>query len=174
MKNYTKESFKEKLQNINFPDYERFQSSTLAYSDFINKLTDTIDDIAPMKQSKIKNSSQEWFDGEIAEKNFSDKLFSKFKKTKLHIDWDLYREARNIVESLIKLKKKDFYKNKLNENVGNPKDLWKVLSDMGATKKNSRSGAHNISLKVDDEIVSDPTKTSNIFKTFFSEISKAS
>ena len=44
---------------------------------------------------------------------------------------------------------------------------------MGATKKNSRSGAHNISLKVDDEIVSDPTKTSNIFKTFFSEISKS-
>ena len=83
MKNYTKESFKEKLQNINFPDYERFQSSTLAYSDFINKLTDTIDDIAPMKQSKIKNSSQEWFDGEIAEKiAIRDKLFAKFKKNK--------------------------------------------------------------------------------------------
>ena len=61
MKDYTKESFQEKLQNINVPNYERFQSSTLAYSDFINKLTDTIDDIAPMKQSKIKNSSQEWF-----------------------------------------------------------------------------------------------------------------
>ena len=43
---------------------------------------------------------------------------------------------------------------------------------MGATKRKSNSGAQNIPLKLDDEVVFDPTKTSNIFKTFFSEISK--
>ena len=60
-----------------------------------------------MKQSKVKNNSQEWYDGEIAEKIAArDKLFKKFKKSKLHIDKDLFKEARNSVVNLIKKKKR--------------------------------------------------------------------
>ena len=46
---------------------------------------------------------QEWFDGEIADeiKN-QDKLFKKFKKSKLHLDKDIYNSAR------YKLQKNDF------------------------------------------------------------------
>ena len=43
--------------------------------------------VAPIKSRRIKQNSQEWFDGEVAEKkSFLDKLFKKFKKSKLHID----------------------------------------------------------------------------------------
>ena len=56
-----------------------FRDANLAYSDFINKLTGVINSIAPMKQRKMKNNSQEWFDGEVAEKiAIRDKLFQKF------------------------------------------------------------------------------------------------
>ena len=68
MKNYTKEILKEKLQSINFPNYTNFQNTNSAYSDFINKITVIINSIAPMKHSKVKNNSQEWFDGEVAVK----------------------------------------------------------------------------------------------------------
>ena len=106
MKNYTKEILKEKLQLINFPNYTHFQNTNSAYSDFINKITVIINSIAPMKHSKVKNNSQEWFDGEVAVKiAIRDKLFQKFKKSKLHVDKDLFRKARNEVESLIKNKK---------------------------------------------------------------------
>ena len=43
--------------------------------------------VAPIKSRRIKQNSQEWFDGEVAEKkSVLDKLFKKFKKSKLHID----------------------------------------------------------------------------------------
>ena len=90
MKKYTKLLFKEKLEDINFPNYENFQDTNLAYSDFINKLTCVINTIAPIKKKKVKNNSQDWFDGEVAEKiAIRDKLFKKFKKSKLHVDHDL-------------------------------------------------------------------------------------
>ena len=46
-----------------------------------------IDRVAPIKERRVKQNSQEWFDGEIADeiKN-RDKLFKKFKKSKLHLD----------------------------------------------------------------------------------------
>ena len=52
MKKYTKLLFKEKLEDINFPNYENFQDAGLAYSDFTNKLTSIINNIAPLKKKK--------------------------------------------------------------------------------------------------------------------------
>ena len=48
----------------------------------------------PLKERRVKQNSQEWFDGEIADeiKN-QDKLFKKFKKSKLQIDKDIYNAA---------------------------------------------------------------------------------
>ena len=41
---------------------------------------------------RIKNTSTEWFDGEIAEKlSIRDKLFKKLKSSRLNIDWEIYR-----------------------------------------------------------------------------------
>ena len=111
MKKYTEDIFKENLKNVNFPNYEDFQDTNSAYSDFVGKLTGIINRIAPMKQCKVKNNSQEWYDGEIAEKiGIRDKLFKKFKKSKLHIDKDLFRKARNDVENTIKRRKKYIFR----------------------------------------------------------------
>ena len=77
-KNYSAELFEEALQNIDFPNYEDFIDVDVAYSDFIFKLTNVIDKMAPMKQAKIKNNTQEWFDEEVADKiNIRGKIFQK-------------------------------------------------------------------------------------------------
>ena len=47
-----------------------------AYSNFIQKLTEIIDKVAPLESKRIKRNSQEWFDSEILEKLIiRDKLF---------------------------------------------------------------------------------------------------
>ena len=54
-----------------------------------------IDKVAPMKERRVKQNSQEWFDGEIAnEIKNRDRLFKKSKKSKLHIDKDIYNAVR--------------------------------------------------------------------------------
>ena len=111
MKKYTKEIFVEKLKTVKFPNYENFQDANSAYSDFLSKLADVINKVAPFKQSKVKNRSQDWFDGEVAEKiSARDKLFKKFKKSRLHVDEICFKEARNVAENFIKKKKKNTLK----------------------------------------------------------------
>ena len=72
-----------------FPNYELFTDVNAAYSDFINKLMSVINEIAPFQEVRVKNRTEEWFDGEVSESiKVKDKLFKKFKKSKLQIDRD--------------------------------------------------------------------------------------
>ena len=69
-----------------------------------------IDKVAPIKEMRVKQNSQEWFDGEIAnEIKNCDKLFKKFKKSKLHIAKDIYNAARYKVRKMIFNKKRSFF-----------------------------------------------------------------
>ena len=77
-----------------------------AYSNFIQKLMEVIDKVAPVKSKRIKRNSQEWFDSEISEKLIiRDKLFKKYKKTRLHVDKEIYKRARYSVQNIIAKKK---------------------------------------------------------------------
>ena len=94
-KHYTVHLFEQELSKLNFPNYRNFNDINEAYNDFIQKIMNVIDKVAPLKERWVKQNSQEWFDGEIADeiKN-QDKLFRKFKKSKLQIDKDIYNAAR--------------------------------------------------------------------------------
>ena len=76
LKHYTVNVFVEKLQKVNFSNYERFSCIDPAYTDFLNKLIKVVNEIAPSKEIRIKNNTQEWFAREIAELiHACDKLF---------------------------------------------------------------------------------------------------
>ena len=102
LKNYTIDAFHLLLSNATFPNYELFPDVNAAYSDFINKLMSIINQIAPFKEVRVKNRTEEWFDGEVAESiKARDKLFNKFKKSKLLIDKELFKAARNSTQILV-------------------------------------------------------------------------
>ena len=61
-----------------------------------------IDKIAPYKSKQVKGNTQKWFDGEVLEKsNLRNKLFKKFKKSRLHIDKELYKKSKYYALKLI-------------------------------------------------------------------------
>ena len=68
-----------------------------------------IDKIVPIEERQIKQKSQEWFNEETADqiKN-RDKLFKKFKKSKLHTGKVIYNMARYKVKKMIFHKKRTF------------------------------------------------------------------
>ena len=67
------------------------------YSDLTSKIFDVVNKVEPTKTIRVKNNTNKWFDREIAEKIAArDKLFRKFKKSKLYVDKILYKEVRNI------------------------------------------------------------------------------
>ena len=65
-----------------------------------------IDKVAPMKERQVKQNFQEWFGMEWNR----DRLFKKFKKSKLRIDKDIYNAARHKLQKMIIYKKEHFWK----------------------------------------------------------------
>ena len=69
-------------------------------------MIEVVNNIAPLKTARIKNKSNEWFDSEIAEKlSIRDQLFKKSKSSRLNIDWEIYKEARNEFQRTTKQEK---------------------------------------------------------------------
>ena len=70
-----------------------------------------MDKVAHMKERRVKQNSQEWFDEEIADeiKN-RNRLFKKSKKSKLHIEKDIYNAARYKLQKMVINKKEHFLK----------------------------------------------------------------
>ena len=70
-----------------------------------------IDKVAPMKERRVKQNSQEWFDGEIADRiQNRDRLFKKFTKSKLNVDKDIYNAVRYKLQKMIINKREHFLK----------------------------------------------------------------
>ena len=167
-KHYTVHLFE---QELNFPNYQNYNEINEAYNDFIQKITSVIDKVAPIKERRVKRNSQEWFDGEIADeiKN-RDKLFKKFKKSKLHIDKDIYNAVRYKVRKMIFDKKRSFFEKELSESIGKPKDLWKELKSLGLPHK--ISSCEVIALKINNTVEHDANLILEGFKNYYSTLAE--
>ena len=72
MKNLSTGINEETLGKLTFPDYEKFFTLT-------SKILNVLNKVAPKKTIRVKNNTNEWFDGETAEKIAArNKLFRKF------------------------------------------------------------------------------------------------
>ena len=89
-----------------------------------------------MKDIQVKGNSKLWFDSDIMEAiKVRDKLKERFLRTKLHVDHESFKKQRNSVQQKIKNKKTNFVRNQLQKNTKKPKELWKVLKNIGLPSK---------------------------------------
>ena len=96
---YSVDEYEKALGKVTFSNYDKFHNINKAYNDFFQKLIEVINNISPLKTARKNNTSNEWFDREIAEKlSIRDKLFKKFKSSRLNVDWKIYKEARNDIQ----------------------------------------------------------------------------
>ena len=65
--NYSVDIYEKSLSRVDFPNYHNFENINDAYSNFTQKVKGVIDLVAPIKSRRIKQNSQEWFNGEVAE-----------------------------------------------------------------------------------------------------------
>ena len=103
LKKYSAETFTDALKKVQFPNQNIFSNVNFAYSDPLNKISDTTDSVASIKEIRIKQNTQEQFDNKIAEAR--EKYFKKFKKSNLLIDYNFYIDAKYNTQKLIKQKK---------------------------------------------------------------------
>ena len=58
LKKYNAEIFINALKTVHFPDYNIFPIVNVADCHILNKISDTIDRVAPIKETRIKNSTE--------------------------------------------------------------------------------------------------------------------
>ena len=62
-------------------------------------LQEAVNEIAPMKDIRVKGNSKPWFDSDIMEAiRARDKLKKRFLRTKLHVDHECFKEQRNSIQ----------------------------------------------------------------------------
>ena len=64
-KHYTFNLLEQELLKLKLPNYQNRYETNKAYIDFIKKLMSVIEMVAPIKERRVKQISQEWFDGKI-------------------------------------------------------------------------------------------------------------
>ena len=67
MRNDSKELLLKKLRLLEFPKCSGFIDINTAYSHFLQLIISVIDEIAPMKEIRARNNTQEWMDEEVLE-----------------------------------------------------------------------------------------------------------
>ena len=165
-KNYTKEIFLDKLRQIKFPNYMEYEGINAAYSHFVELITNIVNEIAPVREIRIRKDSQEWMDHEVFEGIRSrEKLLKKFRTSKIHSDYVNFKKARYHLQNLIKQKKKSFIVGKLNENIGKPKELWKCLKSLGLSS--GKESPSKICLSDEGKPCFDDKTNADIFREFF-------
>ena len=96
-----------------------------------------------------------------------DKLFRKFKKSKLNLEEILYKETRNTAEALIKGKKRKLLQEELSENIVKPKELWKIIKKLGLPDK--KDPTRNICFNTKKDLTFFRRPIANTFKNCFAK-----
>ena len=108
-KKCTVNAYKDAPKKVNFLNYKLFNDVNEAYSSSFQKIRIVVDSIVPCKTKRVKANTQKWFEGEVLENiNTRDKLFKKIKKSRLHIDKELYKKAKYNTLKLIAAKNEHF------------------------------------------------------------------
>ena len=93
------------------------------------------------------------------------KLKSPFKKKEVHQQYKYYR---NLLSTLMKKSKQNYYEQFFKNNLNNLKNIWKGIRSLIAIKNSSASNMHMLAHK--GATVTDSLHIANIFNDYFSSI----
>ena len=80
LKKYSAEIYINALEAVQCPNCNIFSNANVVYLDLL--ILDTVDNVAPIKEIRIKNNTQDWFDNETVKAiKIRDNFF--FKKSKI-------------------------------------------------------------------------------------------
>lgn len=171
MKNFDQKVFLGKLNRKDWFKVLNCEQVDKAWSIFRNFFMDVVDDVAPVKEIRLKQKTESWFNGDIHHLvHERDKALFRFRKSKDSKVYDEYKMLRNKVQSEVKKAKRNYVKLEIKENKNCPKKLWKTIKELGISSKSKSACKIGLKNENSDEIIFDDEKVASSFNTFFSNI----
>ena len=81
-----------------------------------------------------------------------DKLLKKARNSNLPEDWSRFTQAKRQNTNVLSKTKRRFFREKIDENKGNPKGVWKALKSLSGT---SKRGVRINEISTENKVVSD-------------------
>ena len=128
MRHYSKESLLKKLADINWEEILACNDINNAWCKFKFLFLNIIDEISPVKEVRIKCRTEPWMNDNIfLDIRQRDRYLRLYKKNRNKEMYSEYCKLRNKVQRDVKKAKAEYFRNKIEENKGNPKKLWQTL-----------------------------------------------
>ena len=170
MKNYCSEVFIEKLKEVNWENVFRCSNVNDAWDSFKTMFLEVIDNIAPVKEIRVKGRTEPWMTSDILEMIYErDQILTLANKNKSIIELRKhFNVVRNKVSDKIREAKSNYFSNKVEENKNDPKSLWKQFKSLGYSNKTKEKS--RIVIEIDNEKSFDPKKVAQFMCNFFINI----
>ncbi len=125
------DNFRKDIQNANLGSSPAMSISE-AVREYNNVLKELFDEHAPLKEKVVTvRPSAKWYSDEIKQaKRKRRKLERQWRKSKLEIHRQLYRDQCNEVTKLLKSSRQSYYADLIRENASNQKELFKVMDKL--------------------------------------------
>lgn len=130
------------LDLIEYTWPENLKTTNEKANHLVQIVTEKLNIYAPIIEKRVvtKWGSKEWWTPQIGEEiSKRDRLFKRATITKLEDDWNLYRQQRNSVVSLIRDQKQNFYHQKIDEVKGDSKEMWDTLKYIFSPKRQTKN-----------------------------------
>ena len=169
-KNYTRELFLGHLRSVDWTSVFLARHVDESLGQFVSLLHGVLDRVAPLRDIKVKQKTEPWFNGDIqAGIRRRDVLFKRFRKDRGNVE--LYREycrMRNKVQRDVKLAKEFYFRGQIERNRNNSGKLWTQLKDLGYG--GSRKSDGNIVLEDGGTKHFDVGTVAKVFNKFFTNV----
>ena len=99
--------------------------------------------------------------------NERDSFLRKARKTESEVDWSTYWRLRNQVSNRIKIERRRYQRNEIQDNLANPKSFWRAMKNIFPNKERKSSTVQSIITDEGETITSKSTivEKFNIFFT---------
>ena len=98
--------------------------------------------------------------------NERDSFLRKARKTGSEVDWSTYRRLRNQVSNRIKIEKRRYQRNEIQDNLANPKSFWRAMKSIFPNKERKSSTVQSIITDEGETITSKSTILSRNLTSF--------
>lgn len=106
------------------------------YDNIMNNLKSNVELVAPLKTINCKSNHLPWYDQEVINlarsRNEAYRSFVGCRDDNYNrsLKWERYKYFRNEVVNLLKYKRNQYYENKIDLNLNDPKKMWKTLKNL--------------------------------------------
>ena len=167
LKKYSSFEFLNKLRRVDWSTVTNCTNVNEAWDKFQTIFFVVLDEVAPIKNIRIKNRTEPWMNSIILELiRERDKILYKSNKSKDDRELRIkFNSLRNKVQREIKKAKTNFFKDKIEENKDNPKSLWKQFKTLGYSSKSTNKS--KIILDIDNNLCFEPKTNSDHMNNYF-------